>query len=190
LAHDGNIDETNWDFLTIRLSEIEMFTQFMKHIPEERPYYGLEILENSLLAIIPRALWSNKFVTEEVSMRRVYEAGVANRSSSVSAKTRPVVDGYVSAGFIGVWISIFLYGWVTQWVSNKAEEWFGGYQLGCIVIFNAIFQNLWRGNNFEFLLNNIFYGYLSMFVIYWMLKRSNTITELQVYEDTTDNGGI
>ncbi|MDQ7947315.1 MAG: hypothetical protein REI78_12975 [Pedobacter sp.] len=180
------INENNWTFLTQRLSEIDMFTGFVKHIPREHDYYGLEIVKNSMLAIIPRALWANKFVTENISMERVYEAGVANRQSSVSAKTRPVVDGYVSAGFIGVFISIFLYGLITQWICNKAEEWFGGYELGCIVIFNAIFQNLWRGNNFEFLLNNIFYGFISMFVIFWMLKRSNTLTELHVYQHSAD----
>lgn len=187
LSPKDDIEETNWEFLTYRLSEIEMFTQFVKHIPQERSYYGLEIAENSVLAIIPRAIWPGKFITEQVSMQRVYEAGVANRNSNVSAKTRPVVDGYVSAGFIGVWISIFLYGWLTQWICNKSEEWFGGYELGCIVMFNAIFQNLWRGNNFEFLLNNIFYGYLSMYAIYWVLKRSNTLIELNVYKSSADH---
>ncbi len=190
LASQGEVDETNWDFLTGRLSELYMFTQFAGYIPEKRSYYGLEIVQNSILAVIPRAFWPGKFVTETVSMKRVYEAGVATRSSTVSAKTRPVVDGYVSAGFIGVIISIFLYGYVAQWLCNKAEEWFGGYELGCIVIFNAVFQNLWRGNNFEFLVNNIFYGFLSMFVIFWVLKRSNTITELNVYKSITDNGSV
>jgi hypothetical protein len=184
------INETNWDFLTGRLSEINMFTQFVKHIPDEHPYYGLEIAKNSVLAIIPRAFWPGKFITEKISMERVYEAGVANTQSSVSAKTRPVVDGYVSAGFIGVFISIFLYGFVTQWLCNKAEEWFGGYELGCVVIFNAIFQGLWRGNNFEFLVNNIFYGLLAMYAIFWILRRSNTITELHVYQTATDNSSI
>ncbi|WP_394347493.1 exosortase Y-associated Wzy-like protein [Pedobacter polaris] len=184
------IDETNWGFLTNRLSEINMFTRFVEHIPAERDYYGFEILKNSILAIIPRSLWPNKFVTETVSMQRVYEAGVANRISTVSAKTRPVVDGYVSAGFIGVFISIFLYGYITQWICNKAEDLFGGYELGCIVIFNAIFQNLWRGNNFEFLLNNIFYGYLSMFAIFWVLKKSNTIIELHANKNTADNSSL
>lgn len=184
------IQETNWTFLTNRLSEINMFATFVKHIPEEREYYGLEIFKNSLLAVIPRALWPGKFITETVSMQRVYEAGVAVKASNVSAKTRPVVDGYVSAGLIGVFISIFLYGWIAQWISNKAEEWFGGYELGCIVMFNAIFQNLWRGNNFEFLLNNIVYGFLSMYAIFWILKRSNTLTELNVYKTATDNSSI
>lgn len=184
------IDETNWLFLTDRLSEINMFTTFVKHIPDKRDYYGLEIVKNSFLAIIPRFLWEKKFVTEAISMERVYEAGVVSRSSIVSAKTRPVVDGYASAGFIGVFIAIFLYGWLTQWLCNKAEEWFGGYELGCIVMFNAIFQNLWRGNNFEFLLNNIFYGFIAMYAIYWILKRSNTIIELNVYENTADNSSL
>lgn len=190
VSDEAQINETNWGFLTLRLSEIDMFTQFVKHIPKERDYYGFEIAKNSLLAIIPRAFWPNKFITEAISMERVYDAGVANRGSTVSAKTRPVVDGYVSAGTIGVFISIFLYGWVTQWLCNKAEEWFGGYELGCIVMFNAIFQNMWRGNNFEFLLNNIFYGYLAMYAIYWILRRSNTLIELDVYQDTADQRSV
>jgi hypothetical protein len=191
IANDETaIDETNWDFLTNRASEINMFTSFVKYVPNQRDYYGLEIVKNSVLAVIPRIIWKNKFVTETVSMERVYEAGVANRASSVSAKTRPIVDGYLSAGFIGVFISIFLYGWIAQWLCNKAEEWFGGYELGCVVIFNAIFQNLWRGNNFEFLLNNIFYGFIAMYAIYWILKRSNTITELNVHQNTASNSSI
>lgn len=191
LANDEvAIDETNWGFLTNRLSEISMFTTFVKHIPKERDYYGLEIAKNSVLAVIPRFLWKDKFVTESISMERVYEAGVASRMSIVSAKTRPVVDGYVSADFIGVFIAIFLYGWAAQWLSNKAEEWFGGYELGCVVIFNALFQKLWRGNNFEFLVNNIFYGLIAMYAIYWILKRSNTLIELDVYHDTANNSSL
>ncbi|WP_316773156.1 exosortase Y-associated Wzy-like protein [Pedobacter frigiditerrae] len=184
------IEETNWAFLTDRISEINMFTVFVKHVPAERNFYGLEIVKNSFLAVIPRAFWPGKFVTETISMERVYEAGVVSEFSVVSAKTRPVVDGYVSAGFIGVFISIFLYGLVTQWICNKAEEWFGGYELGCVVMFNAIFQQLWRGNNFEFLLNNIVYGYIAMYAIFWILKRSNTITELAVYEVSSEGGEL
>lgn len=182
----ANLEETNWAFLTERLSEINMFVKFVDHIPKERDYYGFDIFYNSILAIIPRVIWTNKFNTEEISMQRVYEANIVSRNSIVSAKTRPVVDGYLSAGVFGVFISIFLYGVITQWLCNKAEEWFGGYELGCIVIFNAVFQCLWRGNNFEFLLNNIFYGYLAMYAIFWILKRSNTLTELDVYQDTAD----
>ncbi|MFD1628599.1 exosortase Y-associated Wzy-like protein [Pseudopedobacter beijingensis] len=164
------IKETNWQFLTERLSEISMFNQFVGFVPQKRDYYYLEIVENSLEALIPRVLWPNKPITELVAMERVYDAEVINRNSIASAKTRPVVDGYLSFGAFGIFISIFLYGMFVQWAYNKSENLFNGYELGGIVIFNGIFQPLWRGNNFEFILNNMVYGLLSLFLIYYILR--------------------
>ena len=107
-------------------------------------------------------------------MERVYNAGVVSKNSSASAKTRPVVDAYLSAGTIGVLISLFIYGLTTQWLCNKAESLFGGYQVGCIIVFNGLFQGLWRGNNLEFLLSSIFWSYILMFLVYLLFK-SRTI---------------
>ncbi|WP_214225786.1 exosortase Y-associated Wzy-like protein [Pedobacter sp. B4-66] len=174
------INTTNKEFLTNRLSEIGMFTQYVKQVPNQHPYYGLEILTNSLLALIPRAFWEEKPDTEKVAMERVYVLNVANRLSNVSAKTRPVVDGYLSGGAFGVFIVMLTYGLTTQWLCNTAEKLFGGYQLGCIIMFNSIFQQLWRGNTFEFLLNNILYGYVLMLIIFWTMritKLLNPITD-------------
>lgn len=174
------INTTNKEFLTNRLSEIGMFTQYVKQVPEQHPYYGLEILTNSLLALIPRTFWEEKPDTEKVAMERVYLLNVANRLSNVSAKTRPVVDGYLSGGAFGVFIVMLIYGLTTQWLCNTAEKLFGGYQLGCIIMFNSIFQQLWRGNTFEFLLNNILYGYVLMLIIFWIMritKLLNPITD-------------
>jgi hypothetical protein len=164
------LDENNWEFLTNRLSEIGMFVQFVKKVPEERPYYGWEILQNAIQALIPRALWPSKPNTEKLAMKRVYELGVANRASNVSAKCRPIVDGYLSAGAIGVFTTIFLYGLLAQSICNTAERWFGGYTVGCVAVFNGLFQQLWRGNNFEFILNNIFYGMLLMTILFYLLR--------------------
>jgi hypothetical protein len=164
------IKDTNWGFLTNRLSEINMFTQFVSYIPEHHDFYGWEIMENSLDALIPRILWPEKPNMEKVSMERVYQAGAAYRSSPVSAKTRPIVDAYVSWGIPGVFFTLLIYGLITQSLCNTAESLFGGYELGCVVIFNSIFQGLWRGNNFEFMINNIFWGYIIMLVLYWILK--------------------
>src|SRR5690606_32363652 len=152
-GNEATIEETNWEFLTNRFSEIGMFTQFVQVIPEKIDYYGFDILIQSVKSLIPRIIWPSKPDTERLSMERVYEAGVIDRASSVSAKTRPVVDGYLSGGAVGVFISLFLYGLAAQYICNKAESWFGGYELGTVVIFNSLFQSLWRGNNFEFLLN-------------------------------------
>lgn len=164
------VKETNWQFLTGRLSEISMFNQFIAFVPKERDYYYLEIVENGWEALIPRVLWPNKPITELVAMERVYDAGVIDRNSIASAKTRPVVDGYLSFGAFGVFISIFLYGMFVQWAYHKSESLFKGYELGGIVIFNGIFQPLWRGNNFEFILNNMVYGLIALFLIYHILR--------------------
>nr|WP_068889997.1 hypothetical protein [Pedobacter panaciterrae] len=167
---EDKISTNNKEFLINRLSEIGMFTQYVKQVPEQHPYYGLEILTNSLFALIPRVFWEEKPDTEKLAMQRVYTLNVAQRSSNVSAKTRPVVDGYLSAGIPGVFSAMLIYGLITQGLCNTSEKLFGGYQLGCIIIFNSIFQQLWRGNTFEFLLNNILYGYILMLIIFWIMK--------------------
>ncbi|MEE1883929.1 exosortase Y-associated Wzy-like protein [Pedobacter flavus] len=168
--NEEEIAETNWSFLTNRFSEMSMFTEFVQYVPEKRDFYGWEIFNQSVLVLVPRVFWPEKPNIEEISMERVYEAGVANRLSSVSAKTRPVVDAYLSWGTFGVFFFLLAYGILVQAVCNRAEKMFGGYELGCIIIFNSLFQNLWRGNNFEFMFNNIFYAYLIMWFLWWIFK--------------------
>lgn len=176
--NEQEINDNNWEFLTNRFSEIGMFTSYVKQVPSQYPYYGMQIIENSIIALVPRILWNKKSNTEQLAMERVYRAGVVNRASSVSAKTRPVADAYFTAGPSGVFIAMLFFGMLTQFICNKAEQLFGGYELGCVVIFNSLFQPLWRGNTFEFLINNILYGYLLMLIIHWILKRTKMLTRL------------
>jgi hypothetical protein len=169
------IKETNWEFLTHRASEISMFNQFVDFVPKERNYYSFEIIENSIYGIIPRVFWQNKPITETISMERVYDAGVIQRGSIVSAKTRPVVDGYLSFGALGVFVFIFLYGAFCQWAYQKSEHLFQSYELGGIVIFNGAFQGLWRGNNFEFIVNNMVYGLITVYLLYFIVTKLNLL---------------
>lgn len=180
--NDYEINQTNWAFLTKRFSEIEMFTKFVDNTPRQTDYYGFEIVVNAIESVAPRFLWPSKPNIEALSMERVYTAGVVDRSSSASAKTRPVVDAYLSAGTIGVFISLFIYGFITQWLCNKAESLFGGYQMGCIVVFNGLFQGLWRGNNFEFLISSIFWSYILMLLVYLLFKSRNILVPIKVDE--------
>jgi hypothetical protein len=182
LMSDDPLDEirnTNWNFLKDRFSEIGMFTRFVSFVPSQHEYYQFEILKNSLTAIVPRAFWPGKPDTEELSMQRVYQSGVVNRLSEVSAKTRPIVDGYLSGGAIGICLVMLGYGLVAQAICNQAERFFGGYETGCIVVFNGIFQQLWRGNNLEFLVNNVFYGYLLMICLFHMLRVLKVLSPVQ-----------
>lgn len=172
---DGVVKQNSWEFLTNRFSEIGMFSKYVAHVPANRPYYGTEILKNATLALIPRALWSGKPNTEAASMVRVYEAGVISEHSDASAKTRTVVDGYLSAGYPGVLFTMLCYGFVCQWLCNLAEQLFGGYEVGCVIVFNGMFQQLWRGNNLEFIINNIVYGLILMLITCTILKHSGIL---------------
>lgn len=184
LLNDDNnllISKNNWDFLTNRFSEINMFCKYIKYAPDEQAY-NFQIINNTLYALIPRAFWRNKPNTEKLAMERVYNFSISKRASKVSAKTRPVVDGYLTAGIAGVYIYMLLYGLLCQALCNLAEQLFGGYQAGCVILFNSIFQQLWRGNTLEFLLNNILYGYLLMLLIFWIMRISNCLKPLTNYE--------
>src|SRR6185437_4704418 len=108
----------------------------------------------------------------DMVMERVYDAGVIRRGSTVSAKPAFIVDAYLSGGTIGVFIGLFLYGAIVQLISLKAEYLFGGYILGTALIFSGLFQIFWRGLSFEFLINSVFWSYISMIVIFKILRRT------------------
>lgn len=179
LQESQQVSETNWQFLVNRISEISMFVQFKEHVPARHPYYGTKILEQSIAAIVPRAFWPGKASTEEVVMERVYEANVVDPSSIISAKPAPVVDAYLSGGGLMVLILLFLYGYVAQLIALRAEAIFGSYLLGTALVFTGMFQFFWRGNSFEFLINNIFWCYVGMWIFYYSLVKSKILTPIR-----------
>ncbi len=166
---NSDVQETNWDFLVYRLSEIDMFTRFVQSTPKNVGFYGVDLVTQSAIALVPRALWPSKPITEDLIMQRVYDAGVVNRNSSVSAKPAYIVDAYLSGGDWGIFIFLFAYGALAQLIAIKAEKLFGGYILGTALIFSGLFQIMWRGISFEFLFNTIFWSYISMLLIHKVL---------------------
>jgi len=171
-------DNTNWGFLVYRLSEIEMFTKFVKSTPAKVDFYGTQLVKQSAVAIVPRVFWPSKPITEDLIMERVYSAGVVNRSSNVSAKPAFIVDAYLSYGGIGVFIFLFAYGAMAQIIACKAEKLFGGYILGTALIFSGLFQIFWRGLSFEFLINSVFWSYITMLVVFKILRSRNILKEI------------
>ena len=143
-----------------------MFTNFVKSTPEKVDFYKFQLLQQSAIVLVPRALWPSKPITEDMVMERVYNADVINRGSNVSAKPAYIVDAYLSYGVLGILIALFAYGAVTQAISQHAEKLFGGYILGTALIFSGLFQILWRGLSFEFLINSVFWAYISMLIIH------------------------
>lgn len=175
---NSDVEDTNWDFLVYRLSEIDMFTRFVQSTPKSVGFYGLDLVKQSAIALVPRAIWPSKPITEDLIMQRVYDAGVVSRSSTVSAKPAYVVDAYLSGGDWGIFIFLFAYGALAQLIAVKAEKLFGGYILGTALIFSGLFQIMWRGISFEFLFNTIFWSYISMLLIHKVLISSKILKQV------------
>ncbi|QXV63939.1 hypothetical protein INP83_12590 [Mucilaginibacter sp. 21P] len=167
--------EDNWAFLTDRISEIKMFTQYVSNTPYFTPFYKFKITTDAAKMVIPRFLWPDKPNVETLVMDRVYRAQVTSVNSAVSAKPAYIVDCYLSYGAIGVWIGLFLYGFTAQKISQKAEQLFGGYFLGSAVIFAGLFQIFWRGNCLEFMFNSVFWSYVTMLIIFRFFRARNIL---------------
>jgi len=170
-------DQTTWEFLTNRLSEIGMFTQYVQSTPVQIRYYGLDLVGQSVIAVVPRVLWPSKPSTEDLVMQRVYDAGVIDAHSVVSAKPAYIVDSYLSGGVTGIFLGLFIYGAAVQLISQKAELLFGGYTLGTALIFSGLFQIFWRGLSFEFILNNVVWSYVTMLLIAKILRSRNILLD-------------
>jgi len=76
---------------------------------------------------------------------------------------------------LGIFLALFIYGALAQLISIKAEEMFGGYLLGTALIFSGLFQIFWRGLSFEFIVNNVFWSYISMLLIAKFLRFRNIL---------------
>jgi len=178
LNKDVDDDDSNWSFLVNRLSEIDMFTRFVQSTPKQIDYFGFTLLKQSGTAVIPRIFWPSKPITEEMVMERVYNAGVINRFSNVSAKPAFIVDAYLSGGAWGILFYLFVYGAIAQLIALRAEKLFGGYILGTALIFSGLFQILWRGLSFEFLINSVLWSYITMFIIHKILIATNILQKV------------
>ena len=147
-----------------------MFTQFVRSTPDQIGFYRLQLLNQSAIALVPRIFWPSKPVTEDMVMQRVYDAGVANPNSTVSAKPAYIVDAYLSYGQIGIFIALFAYGAIAQLIAQNAEKLFGGYILGTALVFSGLFQIMWRGLSFEFIINTVFWSYVTMLILFRVFR--------------------
>lgn len=160
----------NWNFLTLRLSEVNMFIKYIDHVPHVRDFYGLSILQQSLVAFLPKAIYPNKPSLEALSMERAYDAGIYPRGIPGSAKPLPSVDGYLMYGAIGIAIYFFFTGWFATYINAKCEYLFGGYSFGSVIIFTSLYKIFWKGNSFEFVISNIFWSTIFMLMIFYILR--------------------
>lgn len=167
--------ETNWEFLTNRISEIGMFKRYVEFVPARRDYYYFQIISQGLLNVVPRVIYPGKPVTEVMVMERVYEAGIVDVHSVVSAKPPLVTDGYLSGGTAGVFLFFIGLGLFSAWVCAEAENLFGGYTIGTCIIFTGLFQIIWRPNCFEFMFNSLVWSLIFMLLLHQLGRKAGWI---------------
>lgn len=165
-ADAEDIGNNNWSFLTNRLSEANMLIRYKEFVPDFHPYYGLTIVQQAAVNLIPRILYKDKPITESVVMQRVFEAGVVSNISNVSAKPAFIADCVLSAGTFGVLAGTFLLGYFISYAQHFSARLFGGYTFGTALMYNSIFNELWRGNCFEFIATTMFWGIVILYVIH------------------------
>ncbi|MBA3341058.1 MAG: hypothetical protein H0T48_04415 [Gemmatimonadaceae bacterium] len=159
------------EFLEGRLSEIGMFVRYINQVPENRPFYGSQLVVQAASNLVPRIVWQDKPNTEIVVMERVYENDIFSRLAIISAKPQYVVDGYLSAGILGVLFASIFYGLLVSLMSRLAERWFGGYTFGSGLVYAALFPIFWRGNAFEFFFGTVFWSFVLMVVLFQAGRR-------------------
>lgn len=165
LNNSSDAEDSNWNFLVFRLSEIDMFSKYIQTTPKYVGFYGMQLVKQSFQSLIPRIFWPGKPNTEDMIMERVFNAGITARGINVSAKPALIADAYLFQGETGIFLILLLYGAAAQLIALKAESLFGGYILGTALIYSGLFQLFWRGLSFEFLLNSVFWSYISMLLI-------------------------
>lgn len=169
--------EDNWLFLINRISEVKMLMVYVDRVPVEIPYMTKDILTQSLQSIPPRILYPSKPVLDEIIMDRVYKIGAVGAGTNVSAKPAFIADSYIMGGEIGIFCSLFLLGVLITFLSKKAESLFGGYIIGSGCIFLALFYTVIRGNAFEFMTNSIFWGTVTMYLLFYTAKKFNVLVK-------------
>ncbi len=172
-----DFEAENWEFLTIRSSEISMFIKYVEYTPQKRDYYKSEILYSSFLTLIPRFVWPNKPIADIAPDQRSIESGafVRGENESTSAKPQFIADAYLTYGIPSIIIFFFILGYLSTYFSIMAERMFGGYSFGTILIYHSCFYILNRGGCLENMFNSVFYGFLMMLLLHKVLIQYKVI---------------
>jgi hypothetical protein len=168
----------NWEFLVVRFSEISMFIKYIDNVPENRPFYHWQLLEQALTNIVPSALYPGKPNMEELVMDRALENGIIEWYSLEAVSTKPpiIVDGYLSFGEFGAWIFCFVIGLLSATASVWSERLFGGYLWGTGLVYTGLFQIFWRGNCIEFMANTVLWSFVMMGLLF-LISRGFRLVE-------------
>ncbi len=163
----------NWAFLTLRLSEVDAFIKYTNFVPKVKEYYGVEMLQNGLYAMIPKRFRPDGKSIDETASERTLAAGALERFSweeGTSANPACVADAYMLNGTMGILMMLFSFGWILTNMSLYTEKLFGGYTLGTLLVFTSTFYFYTKGGCIENMFNTLFQASLAIGICYFMMK--------------------
>jgi len=175
MSREERIDNT-WIMLVERANELYQFERYLEYVPDIHPYFGIEIAQESLLGLIPRIFWAEKPDLERIVMARVVNAGIVTDTSDVSAKANFYQDAYLSWGWQGVLTASLIFGLIIACVSQLAERFFGGYEMGTCLMFTSLFGSVIRNPpDFVFFVGSTWSSFLVMIAVFMVGKATGWI---------------
>ncbi|MBI4525315.1 MAG: hypothetical protein HY695_16050 [Deltaproteobacteria bacterium] len=160
--------DNTWKMMVGRANDLYQFRKYLLYVPDAHPYYGLDLLKEAHLALMPRILWPEKPNLERVAMERVYDAGIVSEQAVVSAKSNFYQDAYLSGGWAAVVPASLLLGYLSILISRTSERLFGGYQIGTCLVFTSLFATTFNtAPNFLFLLGTVWTSLLVALAVFF-----------------------
>lgn len=161
------LDEV-WMMMAGRVNDLYQFRKYLDYVPDIQPYFGLDLILQAHMALVPRIFWPEKPDLERVSMEIVYDAGVVTEDSIISAKENYYQDAYLSAGWLGIILACLFLGFAAMFVSRLCEQLFGGYEIGTCLIFTSLFVPAFINGppNFLYFMGTLFSAVIVMFAAF------------------------
>jgi len=161
--------ENVWTLMTGRANDLYQFRKYLEFVPNVRPYFGIDLLVQAHIGLVPRILWPEKPDLEILAMQRVYDAEIAREQSGVSAKSNFYQDAYLSWGWSGVLIAGVIFGFLGIFISRTCEQLFGGYEIGTCLIFTSLFAPTFNmAPNFLFFAGTIWSSVIVMIAVFYI----------------------
>ncbi len=159
--------ENAWTFMVGRANDLYQFRKYLEYVPRVHDYYGLSLVEEAMIALVPRIVWAGKPDLERVAMGRVYEAGVVSERATVSAKSNFYQDAFMSGGWGGVIPACLILGFLCMKINRLCERFFGGYDIGTGLVYMSLFGREFNmPSNFLFFLGAIWTSLMTAAILF------------------------
>jgi hypothetical protein len=171
-------DKLQWNFLTQRLNLLSTSLKYFEYIPNIRDFFGWELIDNTLMSIIPAGLRWDNLTIDGTAMARAIECGAVEKfiaDGGTSVKPTFFEDSYLLGGVSTIVICNFVWGYLANLMGVWSEKLFGGYEVGCIIIYLGACGQFNGVPCFENAFSSTFYSFLLIITLFYIFKQFKII---------------